>query len=522
MSGRMLDVVERRDGAIETVTELFARDGFVGPLPLLEPHQCGALVNWLTGPQAPAPAVWLKGGAVTDWRLSKLGAHPRLMAMLKPILGRDIILWGAKLIVRKPGQVHLWHVDAETSAPGGRYVTAWIGLHNTSGDSGIRMIAGSHRCRRTLEQFQADEDRSRNETSNEDALAWAKSENPGAWLAEPEAANGDVILFDGRMWHGSHNRLSDKTRYALLLQFAAAESPVRILSQGEERRAPSILVHGQAISSTNWLVPPAPPPAKRRERLASEVHQLTLPLPENPEAGWQRYPLFLGSTPVLASLSCHAAVLSPGHSPHPPHAHQDEELLLVLAGEADLLTADRPSYEDATAVRVKAGDFAYYHALQHHTIRNASRAPVTYLMFRWHGRIPSVGGKPLRSHIFRSPPEAPVEGGRPFTTRALFGARTRWLGRLHCHTSRVEAGGGYAVHTDPYDVAMVILSGRVETLGREVGSGGVIFYPKGERHGLRNVGDQAARYIVFEFHPPQKQSQSLLGGSVRGCVLPPP
>ena len=28
-------------------------------------------------------------------------------------------------------------------------------------------------------------------------------------------------------------------------------------------------------------------------------------------------------------LSCHASVLSPLHSPHPPHAHEEEELLIA-------------------------------------------------------------------------------------------------------------------------------------------------------------------------------------------------
>ena len=32
--------------------------------------------------------------------------------------------------------------------------------------------------------------------------------------------------------------------------------------------------------------------------------------------------------------------LSPGHSPHPPHTHVEEEILIVLQGEADILIAE--------------------------------------------------------------------------------------------------------------------------------------------------------------------------------------
>ena len=500
----MLEVAERRAIAVSPSVGDFVREGFLGPVPLFDPERCDRLAAGLASANAPPPAVWLKGGAVTDWRLANLGADPRLLALLTPILGPDIILWGAKLIIRKPGQVHLWHVDSETSSPGGRFVSAWIGLRNTTGESGLRMIAGSHICR-TVEQFQADSGAPRDETSSDTALEWARSENPDAHIVEPKVGDGEVILFDGRMWHGSHNRLSDKTRYALLLQFASADSPVRIDTDDEQKRAPAILVQGQRTAGANWLVPPPPPPSPYQLiPLTSLLRELDMPLAADPERGWKRHPLFLGATPVLESMSCHAAVLSPGHSPHPPHSHQDEELLIVLDGEAELLVADRPSYEGARAIRVKAGDFAYYHALQHHTIRNPSSAPVSYLMFRWHGRVPAIGGQRLRAKVFRQPPAAECDGARAFKTRNLFGAPTRWLGKLHCHTSRLEVGGGYAAHVDPYDVAILVQSGRVRTLGREVGPGGVIYYPKGERHGMRNAGEKPARYIVFEFHPAAK------------------
>src|SRR4029450_14038823 len=43
--------------------------------------------------------------------------------------------------------------------------------------------------------------------------------------------------------------------------------------------------------------------------------------------GWKSYPLFKGSTPILAGMSAHVSVLSPGHCPHPPHCHIEEEIL---------------------------------------------------------------------------------------------------------------------------------------------------------------------------------------------------
>ena len=497
----MLDLTEDRSPALALTQNSFPRDGFLGPIRILDEEQCRALVVHLRGPNRPAPAIWKKGGAVTDWAVYQLGSNRRLLDLLTPLLGDDIILWGAKLILRNPGDIHTWHVDEETEAHGGRFATVWIGLHNTTANSGLRMIAGSHLCRRTVSQFQADTGVSRKDSSPETVLGWAQSENPKARLVEPAVADGEAILFDGRMWHGSHNRLESEARFALILHFAAADCPVRIPSDTKPKLAPAILVQGKADPATNWVVPPPmPPAAKALPPLSSLVYPMGLPLAENAERGWQRYPFFSGSTPVLESLTCHAAVLSPGHSPHPPHAHHDEELLMIVDGEADLLIADQPSYEGARPIRVKAGDLAYYGAFQHHTIRNASTAPVTYVMFRWHGRIPAIGGPRLRSRVFHDPAPAGAKGKQPFVVRNLFEGPTRWLGKLHCHTSRVEVGGGYAAHRDDYDVAIFIQSGRVRTLGQEAGPGSLIYYPKGELHGMRNAGTEPAQYIVFEFH----------------------
>ena len=76
----MLDVAERRALAVTAPAGDFPRDGFLGPVPLLDPDRCGDLAVRLASADAPPPAVWLKGGAVTDWRLANLGSNPRLLS----------------------------------------------------------------------------------------------------------------------------------------------------------------------------------------------------------------------------------------------------------------------------------------------------------------------------------------------------------------------------------------------------------------------------------------------------------
>ncbi len=236
--------------------------------------------------------------------------------------------------------------------------------------------------------------------------------------------------------------------------------------------------------------------------LSSCIRSMDLPLPEKDGGGWRPHPLFRGSSPILDEMSCHAAVLSPGHSPHAPHTHCQEELLIVLDGEAELVIADSPSTEGARAEPVRPGAFSYYPAGQHHTIRNTGTSPVTYLMFKWQSQEAKSDEDPLSTTIFHYDDDPEPDGSKGFVTRKLFQQATSQLGRLHCHTTHLSPGAGYEPHIDAYDVAILTLSGRIETLGQEVGPNSVIFYPAGQKHGMRNVGDAPARYLVFEFHAP--------------------
>jgi quercetin dioxygenase-like cupin family protein len=88
------------------------------------------------------------------------------------------------------------------------------------------------------------------------------------------------------------------------------------------------------------------------------------------------------------------------------------------------------------------------------------------------------------------------EGFRP---RKVFEGSTENLERLQCHVSTLTPGAGYPPHVDPYDVAIVLLRGEVETLGKRVLEGSLILYPAGEPHGMRNTGETTAEYVVFEF-----------------------
>ncbi len=258
--------------------------------------------------------------------------------------------------------------------------------------------------------------------------------------------------------------------------------------------------------------------------LHSGIHPLRLPLPTDPASGWMATHLFEGATPVLSHLSCHASTLLPATCPHPPHRHDDEELLLMLDGEAELLLADETTPDGTRRHRLTAGRLVYYPARFAHTLTAVGERPATYLMLRW--AAPTIG-EPARTLGFREIELAAgsraEEKARDLRTVTVLDGATSCLPRLQGHVSHLPSGAGYPLHADRHDVALIVLEGEVQTLERRAGPLDVVFYRGGEPHGMTNPGSVPARYLVFEFHgtdtPPQPWLVTRLFGLVR-AVLP--
>ncbi|MBL8490195.1 MAG: cupin domain-containing protein [Rhodocyclaceae bacterium] len=233
----------------------------------------------------------------------------------------------------------------------------------------------------------------------------------------------------------------------------------------------------------------------------SGIHFFGLPLAGDPASGWRRHPLFGGPMGGLTFLSCHVSVLGAGATPHPPHAHADEEILLMLDGEADLAYGGTAAAGEGE--RLRPGQFIHYPAGHFHTLRNPGPRDATYLMFRWHAEGESRREAALGrcTTTFPLAPAARRPGGDGFDVSVLLEGATRHLARLHAHLTVLHPGCGYPSHADAHDVALVTLAGEVETLGQRVPAHSVVFYAAGEPHGMANGGRSAAVYLVFEFHP---------------------
>ncbi len=486
-------------------SESFSREGFIGPIDLFTRAQCKLVMCHFRGGNRPAPLNWEKGHAGSDSFVFGLATRPALLARLRLLLGNDILLWGASLITRERNEIHPWHCDIESSAVGNGFVSIWIGIENTSCESALQLITKSHAIGKTIQQVAHENGVQRGEASTATVLAWARAIIPSAEFVQPAVNDGDAIFFDGRLWHGSWNTRVEGTRVALLFQYAAAGIPVKMpdFSQLEwpfrfkMSRVPVLLVSGRDSSRANYIVPP---PEKLVPALASQFHPLKLPLQEDRVKGWHPHHLFARATTNVSHMSAHVSVLSPRHSPHAPHAHPEEEILIVLDGEAELIIAPDETGLNARCEQLSAGSFVYYSAFQFHTIRNATTTPITYLMFKWTG-LPRETEAPLETTISRTEHIRHI-GNAAFSTRLVFEGPTHYLRKLQVQLTELQPNVGYASHADTHDVAILVLSGRVKTNRRRIERHGVLYFPAGKLHNMRNPGSTTARYLVFEFHGP--------------------
>jgi mannose-6-phosphate isomerase-like protein (cupin superfamily) len=199
-------------------------------------------------------------------------------------------------------------------------------------------------------------------------------------------------------------------------------------------------------------------------------------------------------------MSCHASVLAEGHSPHAPHAHVEEELLIPLSGDVELVVPSGSSDPTPRVERTAPGSFVFYPSKQHHTIRNPGTASAAYLMFKWDAPTTGDDTAALGTELVDFAGSAPPDDARAFWSQRLLEGPTRSLTKLHSHLTVLAPGAGYEPHSDAHDVAIVTIEGMVETLGEHVPPQSVVYYGAGALHGLRNVGSRPARYLVFEFH----------------------
>lgn len=514
----------------------FSELGHHGPVPVFGRREVPNLAKRLM--RQPHPRGWHKGHSVENDVFRTVACHPAIIGIVRQLIGDDVMLWGTSLVSAPPGHVHPWHSDIETSYAHGKTVSVWIPITGASRNSSLRLMSRTHAIDASVQEMKFLHDKAGVDVDAAEVMAWAKSRNAACGIYAPDVQEGHALFFDGRLWHGSHNTDRVGTRVALLLQYAEPAVPIRMMQSISTPhtlvrggRPPCIMVSGHDRAGVNNVVDPLDYKAgkmketrrKARGFLSTAITHLDLPLSEDGKTGWAAYPLARGRTVCTDDMAFHVSVLSPGVTPHNPHSHAEEELLVMLSGEADIVTVPDDILPGEQRHRLRAGSMVYYPAFYTHTIHNTGTEPITYLMFKW--RAPIAAGPETRAAVYQFDyKDLSVDNmhEKPYQTRPVFGFPTRHLGRLTAHVTLLQPGAGYAAHRDRYDVAIIVLKGTVETLGEKVRPLGVAYYSAGELHDMRNSGDEPAYYLVFEFHPGPLQRRWLRVGLQLRRILSSP
>jgi quercetin dioxygenase-like cupin family protein len=86
--------------------------------------------------------------------------------------------------------------------------------------------------------------------------------------------------------------------------------------------------------------------------------------------------VFRDPTATLDELEMHVSTLPAGKSPHPPHKHPDEEIIVIKEGTVEALV-------NGQTRRVGPGSVIFQASNQMHTLQNVGDTPAVYHVIRW-------------------------------------------------------------------------------------------------------------------------------------------
>jgi quercetin dioxygenase-like cupin family protein len=99
-------------------------------------------------------------------------------------------------------------------------------------------------------------------------------------------------------------------------------------------------------------------------------------IPAKPTAVGSVRSFFNARTATLEELEVHVTTLDPGKSPHPPHRHPNEEMVIVQHGTLDVL-------ENGEWKRVGPGSVIFSASNQLHGLRNVGTDQAIYHVINW-------------------------------------------------------------------------------------------------------------------------------------------
>jgi quercetin dioxygenase-like cupin family protein len=152
------------------------------------------------------------------------------------------------------------------------------------------------------------------------------------------------------------------------LFFFASNNPHAVQNHGE--KPATYFVFNFSTAATAKLRGQAPAPAAPPSAIY-DWQQLAV----IPTAKGERRDVCDRATATLANFECHVTTLKPGETPHAPHHHPDEEILLLKEGQLDVTIAGQTT-------RATPGSIVFVGVNDEHGWRNSGETMATYYVMR--------------------------------------------------------------------------------------------------------------------------------------------
>jgi phytanoyl-CoA dioxygenase PhyH len=203
----------------------FNRDGYLKGIRIFSLEEIARIRGYFDGLLATTLAAGGDSYSISTAHLRYGGVYdlltePRIVALVKDLLGQNVIAWGSHFFCKMPGDGKRvsWHQDSSYwPLTPSKAVTVWLAIDDASVENAcMRYIPGSHRFGHLTYTL------SENDDSNVLNQTVAGAEK----LGEPvdvELRAGEISMHSDLLLHGSEANQSDRRRCGLTLRYCPAD-----------------------------------------------------------------------------------------------------------------------------------------------------------------------------------------------------------------------------------------------------------------------------------------------------------
>jgi non-haem Fe2+, alpha-ketoglutarate-dependent halogenase len=234
--------------------EAYNRDGFVRPLRIFSDTEITRIREYFDQLLAQVTAAGGDSYSISSAHLTygpvyDLLTHPRIVAVVKDILGENVVGWGSHFFCKMPhdGKKVVWHQDASYwPLTPTKAVTVWLAIDDADGENAcMRFIRGSHHFGHlTYRPSTAAEHNLLNQTVE-------NAEQYGDPVDDCLRA-GEASLHSDLLLHSSEANNSDRRRCGLTLRYATTDVRAYLGWNGK-----GVIVSGEDPGG-HWANPPRP------------------------------------------------------------------------------------------------------------------------------------------------------------------------------------------------------------------------------------------------------------------------